>query len=207
MTKSFEKFLKQYHAVGREKGEGYDSSHFEGMTDNELVTAEEMLIKDAAQLDTTAIRGLGVLKSANSEITLRSLLAKVSAPSYAHLRIAEALWEITNDLVFQEIMLEDFAKDNAALRQQVAIALEDTKPSKLTLKTFLEILRIEKDSTMRTTAASGILIYYCLLESPSDYENFQKYLPLVRKLTHSTDESTLTAAIAEVEKEAAKLKG
>jgi hypothetical protein len=205
MTKSFEKFLKQYYAVGREKGEGYDSSHFEGMTHNELETAEKMLIKDATQLDTTAIRGLGVLKSKNAEITLRSLLEKVSAPSYAHLHIAKALWEITNDLVFQEIIFEDFDEDNDPLRQQVAIALEGTKPSKFTFKIFVEMLRKEKESTMRTSAASGILIFYGLLESPIDYKNFQKYLPLVRILTHSTDEKSLSIAINEVEKEAAKL--
>jgi hypothetical protein len=205
MSEAFDSFLKQYHALGREKLDGYDSSHFEGLTPQEFATAEQMLIEDAMKLDTSAIQGLGYVRSEKTEKTLRSLLTKVKAPCDLHLCLAKALWKITNDQALQETILEDFSKDNDNLRQQAAIALQYTLPSQIMFDTFVEMLKSEQKSVMRTLAASGLLLFYGLLDSYTDMVNFQKHLTLVRKLTHSTDESSLTAAIAEVEKEAAKL--
>ncbi len=207
MSKDFEKFLKQYHATGREKGDGYDASHFKGLTSKELDIAEEMLIKDAIQLDTAAIQGLGELKTNNSESTLRLLLSKVASPSKVHLSIASALWEITHDLTLQEIILEDFACENDELKKQAAITLEYTTPSSITLNTFVEILRnADKESILRIIASSGILYYYRLINSPSDHLNIQKHISLIRLLSDSLDEQSLSLALSEVEKEAAKFK-
>lgn len=206
MSKTFESFMKQYHATGREKLDGYDPSHFEGLTAQEISTVEEMLINDAMKLDTAAIQGLGYLGTENSKIALRNLLSKTSAPCDAHLCIVKALWKITRDIELQKNIIEDFDKNNAALRQQAAIALQYTTPSPIMLNTFLEMLRTEQEAVMRTLAAGGILLYHGLLNSYADMENFKKYLQLVRMLSQSNDENTLISALSEVEKEAAKFK-
>lgn len=207
MSKAFERFINQYNSKGREKGDGYDSSHFVGLMNDELVIVEDMLIADANKMDTTAIQGLSILKSQRAESALRLLLPKVFVPSEMHLRIVQALFEVTHDLTFQKLMLDDFSESNDALRLQAAIALKYTTPNLLTLDVFLRILRTEyKSRELRITATSGILLYYGLLDKPWDMVNFQKYLPLVRMINRSTDEKSLAAAIAEVEKEAAKVK-
>jgi hypothetical protein len=207
MGEGFDRFLRQYNAKGREKGDGYDASHFRGLTPEEITMAEEMLINDAKKSDTTAILGLGELKTEKCEKTLRYLLTQAKPPSYTHLRIVEALWNITHDIGMQETILEDFDDNNDALRRQAAIVLEYTIPSQLTFKTFVEMIKTDKDPINKTIAAKGILIYFKLMKSAIDHGNFDKYLPLIRLLCDSIDEKSLSAAIAEVEKEAAKLKG
>ncbi|NMC75533.1 MAG: hypothetical protein GYA56_14415 [Geobacteraceae bacterium] len=208
MSKTFDRFLKQYNSTGREKGDGYDASHFKGLTSEELDKAEEMLINDAMLLDTTAIQGLGELKTANSEIALRLLLSKVKAPSKIHISVVSALWEITHDINLQRNILENYDCKDEELKRQAAIVLEYTTPSLTTFKTFVEILRTaSEESILRIIASSGILYYYKLINSPSDLVNIQKHMSLIRLLSDSFDEDSLFAALAEVQKEAAKLKG
>lgn len=208
MTKTLERFLRQYNATGREKGDGYDASHFEGLAAEELHTVEDMLIKDALKLDTTAIQGLGVINTANAETALRQLLTIVLPPNYAHLRVVQALWEISHDLALQEELLKDYFCNNNELRRLSAIALLYTRPSPIFYDVFIEILKaFDNNEDLRITAVRGILFYYGILRTAHDHVNFQKYLPLVRLLSNASDEKELSLAIAEIKKEAAKLKG
>jgi hypothetical protein len=47
MTFVFEKFLKQYHSNGSQKSDGYDESHFRGMTTEEKGKAFDLLKNEA----------------------------------------------------------------------------------------------------------------------------------------------------------------
>lgn len=205
MSEGFDRFLRQYNAKGKEKGDGYDASHFRGLTPEEIALAEEMLINDAKKSDTTAILGLGELKTDKCDKTLRYLLSQAKPPSYTHLRIVEALWNITHDIGLQKYIIEDFDDNNSSLRRQSAIVLEYTHPSQLSYNTFVDMIKTDKDPVNKTIAAKGILIYFKMMKSATDHGNFDKYMPLIRLLCNSTDEKSLSAAIAEVEKEAAKL--
>lgn len=208
MTKTYDRFLKQYNSTGKEKGDGYDASHFEGLSPTELAIVEEMLINNAMQLDTTAIQGLGVINTANAETALRKLLTIVLPPNYAHLRIVQALWETSRDLALQEELLKDYICNNNELRRLSAIALLYTRPSPIFYDVFIEILKaFDNNLDLRITAVRGILFYYGILRTAHDHVNFQKYLPLVRLLSNASDEKELSLAIAEIEKEGAKLKG
>lgn len=43
MTTTYDKFLEQFHAQGRQKADGYDKSHFDGLTTDEMEKAFELL--------------------------------------------------------------------------------------------------------------------------------------------------------------------
>lgn len=207
MSKSYDDFMKIYNSYGKEKIDGVYLTQYSAMTQQELADVEAMLIEDAKRLDTIAILALGELKSAKSENVLHYLLTQVSAPSEIHLCITEALWNITHNLALQETVMENFSNNDDLLRRRAAIVLEHTTPTQTTFNFFHKILRTEHDSVIRTIASQGILLYYGLLKSPEDHENSNKHKTLRRLLSRSVDDKTLSNALAEVEKEAAKLKG
>jgi len=207
MSVTFERFLNQYHAKGKQQGEGYDLSHFDGLTPEELEIVEDILVRDALlALDSTAIRGLGAMRTRRSENILRVLLAIVLPPSYIHLCAAEELWEITRERALQETIIEDFS-DDAELRRLALVGLLRTDPSPVVLKICLDMLIIEDpESIMRILAACGVLQFYQLMNSYTDVMGFQRNITLIRKLCDSTDGNTLDAAVAEVKKEASSLR-
>ena len=202
MSEAYDRFVKAYNSHGKERVDGVYLTDFVSMSPQEHTAAEDMLIKDAMQFDTTAILGLGELKSQKAEDTLRSLLQKVNFPSDIHLHVVEALWNITHDVTFQKAILDDFDKDNDALRRHAAIVMKYTTPSQITYDTFTKMLITEKDGTNRTTAAVGILVYFGLMKSAGDNAGFTKHLHLIRLLDDVSDDKSLAGALAEVEKEA-----
>ncbi len=207
MSKAYDHFLKVYHLSGKEKVDGVYLTDFSAMNPQEFSTAEDMLVNDAIKLDTIAIIGLGVLKSEKAEKTLKTLLKNKLPLSLTHLRIVESLWGITYDIELQNIILKYFYNNDDFLRRQAVIVMEYTTPSPLTYKAFVELLKTEKDSVIRSIASRGILLYFGLMKSPNDDDDYNKFLPLIRRIKRSTNEKALAEAIAEVEKEAAKQKG
>jgi hypothetical protein len=57
----FDGFLKQLNAQGREKGEGFDPSHFEGLSPDERLEAARLLREALLEGDNTAAHGLVLL--------------------------------------------------------------------------------------------------------------------------------------------------
>lgn len=207
MSKAYDYFLKAYNSYGKEKIDGVYLAQYSEMTQHEISYVEKILIEDAKRLDSIAILALGELKSKESERLLLDLMTQVNAPSDIHLYITEALWNITHNLALQETIIEDITKDDDSLRRRAVIILEHTTPTQTTFNAFYRILKTEHDSVIRTVAAQGILLYFGLLKSPEDHVNSNKYKALRRLLSRSTDDKTLSFALAEVEKEAVKLKG
>ena len=207
MTRAFDTFVKVYKLYGKEKIDGVFLTEYASLDPEEVSIVEDMLIKDALKFDTIAILGLGELKSNGAETALKSLLSQVTAPSYVYLSIVEALYKITRETFYQKAIVYNMNSIDNSLRRQAAIALENTIPSQITFSTFVEMLKREKDPVIETIAAKGILMFFGLMKSANDHDNFDKYLHLIRLLCDSVDENSLDVAISEVEKEAAKLKG
>lgn len=206
MTKAYESFIKAHSSNGADKINGMYLVNYTEMTAPELLATEEMLINEAMKFDSAAILGLGEIKTKKAEATLRSLLAKVDAPSDLHLSITESLWNVSQDMSLQRTILEDFTEENDFLRRRAALLLKNTKPSPVTHEAFIKMLKNETNYVNRTIAAEGLLIHYGLMKSSRDNSGFDYYSYLINQLCESNDDQSLDASIIEVEKESAKIK-
>lgn len=194
MSITFDRFLAQYRSSGREKLDGYDRGHFDGMTHDESVTAERMLVRDSLDQDVAAIRGLGVLGSLNAMITLQQLLSTTQQPSWLHLEIANALWQATQNTRYQEIMIDYLSNTDDELRKTAANNLRFTTPNKRLFQAFWTLLQTENHPRIRATAVRSILLCVGLTVDP--YDTAQNYLNIVRGLV-SKDSDARQAALNE----------
>lgn len=64
MTDAFAKFMKQFQTQGRDYGDGYDRSHFQGLTQDEEAEVIRLLSDAAKRGDAVAIDGLATFGTA-----------------------------------------------------------------------------------------------------------------------------------------------
>lgn len=118
-------FIAQFDATGRQKGEGYSPTHFEGMSDGELSRARQLMEERAGLGDTTDIDGLRLIGDAG---TVERLLALAPADRRHGVPFAvnrcETLFLLTQDPRHLEPLLahldEDEDRDAAFAAQAIA---------------------------------------------------------------------------------------
>jgi len=76
MAMTWTAFIAQFHATGRQKGEGYSAAHFEGMSEREKSRARQMMEERAARGDTTDIDGLRLIGDAGTVERLTTLASE-----------------------------------------------------------------------------------------------------------------------------------
>jgi hypothetical protein len=166
MTIAFEKFLVQFESTGREYLDGFDASHFEGMTLAELSEAESLLGQRAQEFDNVAIRALGVMGTDNAKRLLSSLLENSSSLTLEHLEVLQALSQFDGDEQYQEQIASGLSSSDLNVRRKAALALRITTPNTFVFSTFCELLKTEQESVIRTSAASGILRCFGIIKNP-----------------------------------------
>jgi hypothetical protein len=119
MAMTWTAFIAQFHATGRQKGEGYSAAHFEGMSEQEKSRARQMMEERAARGDTTDIDGLRLIGDAGTVERLTTLASedrRYGVP-FAVNRCA-TLFVLTRDARHLEpllALLDDGEDRNAAL--------------------------------------------------------------------------------------------
>ncbi|WP_314375891.1 hypothetical protein [Sphingomonas paucimobilis] len=91
-------FIAQFHAVGRDKAEGYFPFHFEGMSEDERARARVMMEARGVEGDTTDLDGLRLIGDAASVAKLQAAQAmdRVHGIAFEVAR-RETLFALTND--------------------------------------------------------------------------------------------------------------
>jgi hypothetical protein len=180
--------MKQYHSVGRDKLDGYSIADFAGMTEDELQQAESMLIASAEELDTTAFRGLALLKTNNGKVTLERIISQLEPPSLAHLRAVESLYEITQDDRLQWEISRNLDKKEPFLYERAIIAMARMRPTSFLFEmmkaAFLDTMDLrEQESVVRSEACEAIM--GCFGFPPFVEDRTPERLALERKLYSS----------------------
>jgi len=190
---TFERFLHQYNAQGREKRDGYSAADFDSLTPDEQARAESLLVEAAERWDTTAFQGLSLLGTEQAVETLARIHVSLPFPSLAHLRASEALWNVTDDEKYQREIAKDLDTDDIFLFRQAVVALSYTRPTTYQFETMQRIfLNSRGDNIARSTACGTLIQYYGF--APLINDQTPERLNLQRKLMDA-DASTLQGVL------------
>jgi hypothetical protein len=168
MSDTFDEFLKQYHAQGREKADGYDRSHFDGLTDDEKVRAFELLAAEAEKVPETATHWLFYLDPSRAEqVTLAQVAAKKGDPYGENFVRQFTLIRYTHDLRYQREMLAEYPGIDDFYKVDALRRIRRT-PETRELRAFLRgILLNETNTSVLAAAATGFLELHHIPDTPS----------------------------------------
>jgi hypothetical protein len=180
VTATWDQFVAQYEAEGRERLDGYGASHFDGLTDEELARARALVIARAEDGQTPEVRALPLLQTPAAMRVVERLLARETGPTLVRLAACEAGWAMTHSPGYQHEMLAiaEAGDDFVRARALTAVCALPLAPGALDEVTAL--LRTEEDEALTVQLAKGVLRAHGVAVDPM--EAFIRALPLVRAL-------------------------
>jgi hypothetical protein len=158
MSDTWDQFLKQYHAQAREKADGYDPGHFDGLTDEEKNRAFDLLTQEAEKVPETASAWLFYLDPQRAEqVTLDQVARKSGDPHGKNYERQFELLRYTHDLRYQRDMLAEYPHIDDFYKVD-ALHLIRRTPETPELCTFLRNLLLhETDGSLLAAAAVGFM--------------------------------------------------
>jgi hypothetical protein len=177
----FNRFLKQLNASGREKGEGFDSSHFEGFSDDERQKAAQLLRDALLNGDNTAAHGLVLLDPETARPILDESLRKFSGDDWYSLRVVKELWKLTGETRYQDLMIAILDQPDELLRQSALVGLQATPHNARVMTALERIVLNDPIETLRFLAARQLLYGLGLIKDSGDVEH--SYIRTARELS------------------------
>ena len=171
---SFENFQRQLHSTGRSHGEGYSSTYFVGMSEEEQSKAVALLRQAALGGDATAIDGLRYLVNAQTTEALREVVSR-SVVDVMTIKAAAALYERNGDEYMVGLILNGVGSSDRFVSWHSLQSLPDneldspgmTKKASEVLSSF--VLQ-EDDLVRRHMAAKKLLKFLGLSNDPRHRE-------------------------------------
>ena len=171
---SFENFQRQLHSTGRSHGEGYSSTYFVGMSEEEQSKAVALLRHAALGGDATAIDGLRYLVNAQTTEALREVVSR-SVVDVMTAKAAAALYERNGDEYMVGLILNGVGSNDRFVSWHSLQSLPDneldspgmTKKASEVLSSF--VLQ-EDDLVRRHMAAKKLLKFLGLSNDPRHRE-------------------------------------
>jgi hypothetical protein len=191
---AFASFLEQLHATGYAKGHGYNPKWFDQMSDAEKQQAETLLIDGLNKGDIIAADALGELATLTAVQALLHRLNQTQVPSWDNAELASALWKATQDLKYQDLLIDNLSIKNDLRRNAVTVGLLATARTSKLLDTCVSLAESDPYSTARFTAAEGALHIVGLLPDRSVLNH--PYRPLLIRIA-SEDALVRTQAVSE----------
>jgi len=197
-SQTFNRFLNQLHAQGSEKADGFDSSHFDGMTSDERPEAARLLREALFAGDSTAIRGLVLLDKQSARPTLEDALQKLSGDTSARLILAEELWKLTNESRYQEVMIDLLKHPDHSIRRRALSGLQNTPHNDRLMGELQTLVLDDPNKTVRFWAATHLVYGLGLIKDFYDVNH--PYIQTVRYLSNENKE-VRENALAELKKQ------
>jgi hypothetical protein len=185
-TATFDRFLKQLHATGSEKGDGFDPSHFDGLSPDERPEVARLLREALLRGDDTAAGGLILLDPEEAGPALEDALHKMQAHPWVSLAAARELWNLTGESRYQDVMIATLENPNELLRQSALVALENTPHDDRLMAALESLVRDDPDDTIRFLAAKHLLYGLGLITDL--HETNHPYRQMVRDLSDESKE-------------------
>lgn len=163
---TFTRFLAQLRAEGREKADGFDPSHFDGLAPEERPRVFALLVGALDTGDTTAARGLLLLDASAGARALQDALPRHPFPDPVGLSIATELWAHDRWPDAGATLVRYTAHPSAQARLQSLFQLQGA-PCTATLGAAMRARVVEDaDPTNRSYAAKKLLACLGLASSP-----------------------------------------
>ena len=184
---AYKKLVKQINAVGREKLDGYYQNTIEEIYDWEREEVEVLIWNTFHEKkDTDLALFLPKLKSYDGIAALKRMLQECKIPSRSSVNIAKVLYDISNKKEYLDILFLNYKEEESNLETVSIIA--SCKPSEEVYDILVNIYISNPNSTIRSTAADGILYNKGYISNPNDIEEIMRQLELSRKFMKNTVE-------------------
>ena len=154
MTSEFDLFMKEYQMTGSEKADGYSIDALMGLSEREKEIAFDLLLKELPW-STKWLFILDAQKAASAaRETEEEMRNKDGEDVYM---LQQQLVKYTGDLVYQQHMIEDYAKYRDKVRPLVVDAVDRTPTNQAKIDFFKHVLLIEVNSNAVARAARHLL--------------------------------------------------
>lgn len=154
MTSEFDLFMKEYQMTGSEKADGYSIDALIGLSEREKEIAFDLLLKELPW-STKWLFILDAQKAASvARETEEEMRNKDGEDVYM---LQQQLVKYTGDLVYQQHMIEDYAKYRDKVRPLVVDAIDRTPTNQAKIDFFKHVLLIEVNSNAVARAARHLL--------------------------------------------------
>jgi hypothetical protein len=154
---TFDRFLKQLHAEGREKADGFDPSHFDGLSQDERLEAARLLREALLAGDDTAAGGLVLLDPQIARPALEAALPKYGGDALGRLSLAEKLWKLTGDSNYQDLIIDSLRHPDETIRQRALVALRETPHDDRLMAVLQPMVLDDPDEVIRFWASIHLL--------------------------------------------------
>lgn len=156
---TFDHFLAQLHATGREKGDGFDHTHFDGLRPDERPEVERLLHEALAAGDSTAVNGLLLFDGAAAVRVLDETLRRLPPGDGTATTIAGRLWAATHDPRYQRALADGLTNDAPATRRLALNYLVETPPAPALIPFLRERLDHEREGANRALLGELLLFW------------------------------------------------
>ncbi|MFK3737197.1 hypothetical protein [Massilia sp. TN1-12] len=193
MSIAYETFMKQYHATGSEKANGYSRNAFIGLAPEEKEEVFRLLVTELPW----SVEWLFFLDAARAlPIVTEAEQKGRSDPFGDTYKLQAAIVNHTCDLTFQEHMIKDYPAYHKRKKPLVVDAINRTPTNNFTIDFFKKLILTETNED----AVAGASMYFLdSLKMPSlTLDDRVRYDRLLNKL-RSDDTSAKLEAIAESE--------
>jgi hypothetical protein len=154
MTSALKLFMKEYQMTGSEKADGYSVDALVGLSGKEKEIAFELLLKELPW----SAKWLFVLDGQKAASVTREIEEEMRNKDGEDVYILQQqLVKYTGDLVYQQHMIEDYAKYRDKVRPLVIDAIDQTPTNQAKIDFFKHVLLIEVNSSAVTRAARHLL--------------------------------------------------
>lgn len=193
MSIAYDTFMKQYHATGSEKADGYSRSAFIGLTPSEK---EEVFRLLATELPWSVEWLFFVDAERALPIAVEAEKQDRNNPYGDTYMLQAAIVNYTGDLTYQEHMIQDYPAYHKSEKRQVISAINRTPTNETTIGFFKNLILTETNPD----AVAGASIYFLNSRNVSNVTQRDRvvYDRLLDEL-RSDDTSTKLRAIAQVE--------
>lgn len=185
-SETYNRFLQQLNARGREKADGFDRSHFRGLSADERVEAARLLREALFKGDDTAAVGLVLLDSAAAKEPLEEALQTEGKGPLYTLTLAKELWKLTGESRYQEMMIDLLRHPDRIIRRRALGGLEATPHNDRVMAEIKHLVINDPDQTIRYRAANHLL--YGLGLIPNFHDVFASYQQILQNLSDENKE-------------------
>lgn len=179
--------IKQINATGREKMDGYNPKLLDEIYEWEREEAEKIICKEFCENDINISVYFPKLKNYNGKKLLEDKLKVLNIPSGGSVLVAQTLYEMTKDEKYLDIIMQNIMQEPNNI--SYVARLSYCCPSKKVYELLVQIYVNNENSTIRSTAVTGILYNKGIINDPFDLQELMKTIDFGKKfLADSVEE-------------------
>lgn len=171
--------IQQIKATGREKMEGYNPQILDEIYEWEREEAEKIICQKFCENDIDVAVYFPKLKYYDGIKLLEHKLKTLNIPSGGSVLIAQILYEATKDEGYLDIVMQNIEQEPDSI--SYVATLSYCRPSKKAYELLVQIYVNNENSTIRSTAVTGILYNKGIINDPCNLQELMKTIDLGKK--------------------------